>query len=111
MNEKNVYIKEIHLNLPRILSLFDTDRTSKSYGIGDRFHWAWGIIDFANATFQSAAFGMAKLWKNNLWPYETDNSLFFDRIDSIFCGTKFLTKKDGSLEEAFPNEGSYCVTA
>ena len=26
-------------------------------------------------------------------------------------GAKFLTRADGSLEEAFPNEGSYCVTA
>ena len=26
-------------------------------------------------------------------------------------GVKKLTRKDGSLEEAFPNEGSYCVTA
>ena len=33
------------------------------------------------------------------------------RIQSLFVGTKFLTRKDGSLEEAFPNEGSYCVTA
>ena len=31
--------------------------------------------------------------------------------DKIFRATKNITRKDGSLEEAFPNEGSYCVTA
>ena len=36
---------------------------------------------------------------------------FITRIQSIFAGTKSITRKDGSLEEAFPNEGSYCVTA
>ena len=33
------------------------------------------------------------------------------KIHSFFGGAKFLTRKNGSLEEAFPNEGSYCVTA
>ena len=48
----NPYLKEIRANLPRLLSLFDNDRTSFSYGIGDRYHWAWGLIDFGNGTFQ-----------------------------------------------------------
>ena len=41
--------------LPRVLSLFDNDITSKSFGIGDRKFWAWAIIDFPNGTFQGAA--------------------------------------------------------
>ncbi len=107
----NPYLQEVQTNLPRLLALIDTDRTSRSYGLGDRYFWAWGLIDFGNATFQGAANGLARLWSSGLWPYSTPQDVFFERLDSLFKGTAFLTRKDGSLEEAFPHEGSYCVTA
>ncbi len=107
----NPYLDEIKINLPRLLALFDADGTSNSYGIGDRYYWAWGLIDFGNATFQGAAHGMARLWQAGLWPYPTSKSQFIARLDAMFTGAQRLTRQDGSLEEAFPNEGSYCVTA
>lgn len=107
----NPYMDEIEANLPRILALIDRDKTSSSYGMGDRYHWAWGLIDFGNGTFQGVAHGLARIWKSNLWPYPTSNKVFLERIDSLFQGAKSLTNSSGSLEEAFPNEGSYCVTA
>ncbi|NCD09502.1 MAG: hypothetical protein EOL98_08760 [Negativicutes bacterium] len=79
--------------------------------MGDRFYWAWGLIDFGNASFQGAAHGMARLWRNGMWPYQTPQKLFLERINSMYMATARLTRRDGSLEEAFPNEGSYCVTA
>lgn len=108
---ENPYLKEIRANLPRLLALFDSDPTSASYGMGDRYYWAWGLIDFGNATFQGAAHGMARLWAVGLWPYDTCKSTFLARIDALFQAAKRLTRRDGSLEEAFPHEGSYCVTA
>lgn len=107
----NPYLDETRRNLPRLLALFDSDRTSISHGMGDRYYWAWGLIDFGNGTFQGAAHGMARLWKAGLWPYATLQKQFVARISGMFHGAKKLTRKDGSLEEAFPNEGSYCVTA
>jgi len=107
----NIYLKEVQQNLPRLLALMDTDRTSRSYGVGDRYYWAWGLIDFGNATFQGVAHGMARLWRSGLWPYPAPKEQFFERIDALFSGAEVLTRSDGSLEEAFPNEGSYCVTA
>ncbi len=107
----NPYLQEVRINLPRLLSLFDIDRTSSSYGMGDRYHWAWGLIDFGNATFQGAAHGLARLWASGLWPYATGKSEFLARIDAMFLAASLLTRRDGSLEEAFPHEGSYCVTA
>jgi hypothetical protein len=109
--ELNPYLNEIRQSLPRLLALFDADPTSASYGMGDRYYWAWGLIDFGNGTFQGAAHGLARLWVNGLWPYETSKERFHDRIDSLFVGTSRITRRNGSLEEAFPNEGSYCVTA
>lgn len=105
------YLQEVGANLPRLLALVDRDPTSESYGMGDRYYWAWGLIDFGNATFQGMAHGLARLWCHGLWPYATPKSRFLDRIDSLYQGAAKLTRADGSLEEAFPNEGSFCVTA
>ncbi len=107
----NVYLNEVVANLPRLLSLIDKDSTSESYGVADRFYWSWGLIDFGNGTFQGMAHGLSLLWKNQLWPYKTTKKKFIDRIDLLFIGTKKLMRNNGSLEESFPNEGSYCVTA
>ena len=109
--EKSLYLKKVIKCLPRILALIDNDITNKSYGNADRFYWAWGLTDFGNGTFQGMANGLSSLWKEKSWPYKTDSQIFISRINSLFIGTKFLTKNDGSLEEAFPKEGSYCVTA
>jgi hypothetical protein len=107
----NTYLKEVQANLPRLLALIDRDQTSGSYGMADRYHWAWGLIDFGNATFQGMANGLARLWCSGLWPYGTQQPHFVKRIDSLYLGAAKLTRADGSLEEAFPNEGSFCVTA
>lgn len=107
----NVYLDEIETNLPRLLACFDSDSTSVSFGVGDRLFWAWGLKDFANATFQGAVHGLARLWVSGFWPYETSEKAFVMRLHNIAIATKKITRKDGSLEEAFPFEGSYCVTA
>lgn len=111
VTRSNPYIPQIYQVLPRLLALFDRDATSASCGMGDRYHWAWGLIDFGNGTMQGAAHGLAVLWKNGLWPYATERELFLQRIADIFAAAAKLTRRDGSLEEAFPHEGSYCVTA
>ena len=111
INQKKIFIEELEKNIPRILSLFDSDRTSLSHGVGDRYFWAWGLTDFGNATYQGVAHGLSRLWVSGLWPYDSSEDFFIKRIQTIFEGAKFLTRKDGSLEEAFPGEGSYCVTA
>ena len=107
----NNYLLEIRNTLPRLLALIDNDETSESYGMGDRFHWAWGLIDFGNGSYQGAANGITRIWKSGLWPFEVNKDIFLKRINSLFLGASKLTRKDGSLEEAFPNEGSYCVTS
>lgn len=105
------YLKQIHQAIPRLLSLYDTDKTSKSYGLGDRFHWAWGLIDYGNGTFQGAANGLSRLLVNKLLPEGMDENAILQRIESMFHGANRLRRRDGSLEEAFPYEGSFCVTA
>ena len=107
----NPYLHDLHAVLPRLLALFDGDATSSSVGMGDRFHWAWGLTDFGNGTFQGAVHGFARLWHHGLWPYPTSRKRFLARIDQLFQAAGVLTRAEGSLEEAFPHEGSFCVTA
>jgi hypothetical protein len=108
---KSPYFEDIRHTLPRLLALMDGDRTSASFGMADRYRWAWGLIDFGNGTFQGAAHGLARLWQAGLWPYKTGRDQFLRRIDALFLGAARLARADGSMEEAFPNEGSFCVTA
>ena len=107
----NPYLNEIENNIYRLLALYDNDSTSPTYGIGDRFHWAWGLIDFANGTFQGAANGLSRLLNNQALPSNITQIKALKIIDAMFIGTDRIRKKNGSMEEAFPNEGSYCVTA
>ena len=64
----NVFFDEVQINLPRLLSMIDRDPSSLSYGLADRYFWAWGLIDFGNGSFQGMAHGFARLWVNDLWP-------------------------------------------
>lgn len=105
------YLAEAVAALPRLLGGFDRNRVSPTFGIGDRVYWAWGVLDFPNATFQGAVHGMARLWAHGAWPYATDPAQFVDRLDSVIQAIGSCVSSDGSLCEAFPNEGSWCVTA
>ena len=107
----NPYLAQIYQVLPRLLAMFDQDSTSLSYGMGDRFYWAWGMIDFGNGTMQGAAHGLSQIWKSGCWPYSTRKTEFLRRIDNMFYAAGTLTRRNGSLEEAFPYEGSFCVTS
>jgi len=111
MKNLNPYLQQVWNILPRIFALYDTNPVSSTFGIGDRYRWAWKLIDFANGTFQGAANGLSQLLINNLLPKELSEKSIMQRIDAMFIGTKKLIRSDGSLEEAFPYESSFCVTA
>ena len=107
----NVYSYELNANIPRLFSLFDNNPISPSYGEGDRFHWAWKLIDFGNGTFQGAANGLARLRMTELLPDRMDPEAIDQRIASCFIGAEYLRRPNGSMEETFPYESSFCVTA
>lgn len=111
MKSGNAYVRELHATLPRLLALFDTDPVSPSFGEGDRFHWAWKLIDFGNGTFQGAANGFARLQMAGLLPDAISPESIDRRIAACFIGAERLRRQNGSMEEAFPYESSFCVTA
>lgn len=107
----NPYCDQVRHVLPRLLSLFDTNTTKPSYGVGDRLHWAWKLTDFGNSTMQGAAHGLARLLDAGLLPEWLPEKTVLERIDAMFAGAEYLRRRNGSMEEAFPYESSFCVTA
>lgn len=111
INMSAVYIESLHKALPRLLSSFNVDTTSDLAGVGDRLHWGWKLIDFPNGTFQGAVHGLAILLRLKELPENLDESELLFLIRLIVSGLRNITAKNGSLDEALPNESSFCVTA
>lgn len=111
MTQKNPYLVQTYATLPRLLACFEQDPTSPQFGVGDRLRWAWKLSDFTNGTFQGAAHGLARLVNAGLLPTWLDEQRVVERILSILRAIRSIRRADGSLEEAFPGEASYCVTA
>lgn len=106
----DAYSQPIYRVMPRLLAFYDTDSSSDTYGVGDRFYWGWKLIDFANGTFQGAAAGLAGLLSSDALPAEFDEERILERIDAMALATRRVMAANGSLAEALPNEGSFCVT-
>lgn len=109
--KNNTYLHKIQAILPRILAFYDNAPTSKTYGLGDRRFWAWKLVDFPNATFQGSCHGLATLISANLLPWNICKNSIIARILSMVEGVEKTTRPNGSLEEAFPYESSFGVTA
>ena len=106
----NPYLPALHRALPRLLALYNADRTDPLYGCGDRRFWAWKLIDFPNGTFQGAVSGLAGLLAHDLLPAGVSKESVVDRIDSMIGVIPDLIDRNGALAEALPNEASFCVT-
>lgn len=104
----NVFKKILIHNQGRLLNLYNIDELSGTLGIGDRKYWAWKTIDFPNATFQSGLNCLAVSIKLGI-AYNKD--LYLDIFDKVILAIPKVSNKNNSLNEAFPNENSYCVTA
>lgn len=105
---ENSYNETLSFNQGRLVNLYNLDPTSLTYGVGDRKYWAWKTIDFPNSTFQSGVTSLAISILNNIcW----DKEFYLNIIDSIINATELTSNKNYSLNESFPNENSYCVTA
>ena len=105
------YREQVERVLPRLLALYDRNPISPTRGLGDRYRWAWKLIDFGNATFQGACHGLARLVAAEALPAYLPRAAALGRIDEMVAAAVELRDSDGSVGEAFPHEASFCVTA
>lgn len=106
----NVYKQILAANLNKLLSLYDTDTVSDTYGYGDREYWGWKTKDFSNATFQGGVHSLAIAIKLDLFKPDQHNYVM-GVIHSAILAIKYIQDKNGSVVEAYPRENSFCVTA
>lgn len=99
--------QQVHLGALRWLHAIDLDPHSQTYGVCDREYWAWKTKDFANATWQTGLAGF--LDAQPLLELSPEEIQIL--VQAVLRGTHSIQRGDGSFEEAYPLESSYCVTA
>ena len=98
--------------IPRILGLGDRDERSETFGCFDRYHWHYKLLDMPNARFQEVALLLALLYKNRF-----KGNIFYNKKKTLawtigaidYWAT--ISNKDGSVNEVYPNERSFCGTS
>ncbi len=97
---------------PRILGLGDRDPASPTYGCWHRGFWRYLTADFPCAWFQAAAAYLARLY---VLPGEANRFAGQEAVrDWALAAVNYTLKirhRDGSLDEAYPFERSFCTTA
>lgn len=97
---------------PRILGLIDREGSSATYGCADRYYWHYKLHDFANARFQEASEVLAAAFQYNhpMNPYHLQDRVREWAIAAIRFWEK-IKRCDGSFDEAYPFERSFCSTS
>lgn len=108
---KNLY-RDIALNqVPRILGFGNRNITSQTYGSFDRYYWHYKLKDLNNARFQEVALLLALLYKNefqrNIY---AKNSSILEWTKAVILFWDKIKNSDGSLNEIYPMERSFCAT-
>lgn len=92
-----------------LLSQIDLDPHSPTRGCFDRRYWAWKLVDFPEATYQRNAYLLA--WLAARESDRTKRRLLEHAVLAAFDSAVTLQHRDGSFDQAFPNEHSYGATA
>jgi len=106
----NIYKTILQKNIDKLLSLYNTDKFSKTYGYADREFWGWKTKDFSNATTQGGVHSLAIALKLDIFK-DYQKEYILELIDSAILAVNKIRDKNGSVVEAYPGENSFCVTA
>jgi len=92
-----------------LLSEINRDPATSTYGCLDRRFWAWKIADFPEATFQRNLLPLA--WYANQHKKKKEKNSIRKVVASGLLYTFQIQHRDGSYDQAYPNERSYGATA
>jgi len=104
--------KQLLSAVPRLLSMQDRDPSSPTHGSFDRTWWGWKFSDLSAPRAQEAVLSLAALW--TLADAENPCHGRAEVLGWIAAGLQFLgplQHRDGSFDEAYPNERSWGATA
>ena len=113
VNKFNLFSRKTMGLIPRFIGFLDRDENSESYGCFDRYYWLYRQKDFPNIRFQECAYLFALLYS-----YDFPGNKYFNK-KILFEWTKAsinyiynsIARRDGSFDELYPNERSFCGTS
>jgi hypothetical protein len=98
--------------VPRLLGLVDRDKHSRTFGCCERYYWHYKLHDFPNCRFQEIGEILALLYTNDFKGNRYFNN---EKVSAWALGAAEFwiewQRPDGSFDEAYPNEHSFCGTA
>jgi|GEM_PF-1526289 hypothetical protein len=109
----NLFIEPIEGLVPRVLSLWNRNPISKTYGCFDRNYWNFKtLVDFPCATYQQGVYGLSRLLET-----PASGNRYHDQpviAEAVRAGILYwcdLQNPDGSFNEYYENDRSFCPTA
>ena len=111
-NNEIIYAEVALSQIPRLLSLMDRKKGSKTYGCFDRNYWRYNWIDFPGASLQIATLPLAMVYTK-----EYPDNIYYKHHkirDWAIASMEFLTKiqnPDGSFNHGYPYVWSVAVVA
>ena len=104
------YFEQIEHCLGRARGLVDRDPLSPSFGSGDRAFWYYRtLVDFPGAAWQQLMLGFSALATNEGLLAEREQLVCLAR--ATLARWSAIQHQDGSFDEWYRNERSYCATA
>ncbi len=104
-----ILLKEQITNTCRhLLSEINRDPTSTAYGCIDRRYWAWKLTDFPEATFQRNLSALS--WYLRRQQSKNNGQIAVEIIKSGLEFTFKIQHRDGSFDQAYPQEHSFGAT-
>jgi len=103
---KNLVFK----HLKRIIGFIDVDKTSPTFGCADRNFWHYKLNDYSSARYQEACLILAFAYSDkDCFLYKNDKLL--DLIKAMINFWLIKSHSNGSVDEVYPYEQSFCATA
>lgn len=97
------------LGCRRLLNQLNRDPSTPTFGCFDRRYWAWKLVDFPEATFQRNIKPLC--WFMDQPEAKSYSDTIALNIKAGLLFTLGIQHKDGSYDQAYPNEHSYGATA
>ncbi|MBI4278970.1 MAG: hypothetical protein HY660_10980 [Armatimonadetes bacterium] len=107
---KDVYLRAVLGQTPRLLGLLNRNSCSATYGCFDRNYWHYRVVDTPSARCQEAVLTLALLHRIPGTDYTGREPL----LRWVGAGLRYwltIQRPDGSFDEWYPNESSFVATA
>lgn len=106
----DIFKEKAFKHIKRIIGFIDNDNNSPTFGCADRYYWHYKLNDYHNSRFQESALTLSFFY--------SDNESFLYRNDKLLNLIRRVIKfwieninKNGSVNEIYPHEQSFCATA